>query len=86
MRSVVNAELALIYGLQLFCLFFPEIIIASGGALDASSSYHARHSSDGNSKVSGTFSSLTDGIAQAVAHDAAQTSSSEFFVFSLKNH
>ncbi|KAF7997060.1 hypothetical protein HCN44_005337 [Aphidius gifuensis] len=70
MRSVANAELFVIYGLRLLCLCFGEVI-AGGGALDASSSYH-RHS-DGSGKVSGTFSSLTDGIAQAVAHDTAHT-------------
>ncbi|XP_044012954.1 stromal interaction molecule homolog isoform X2 [Aphidius gifuensis] len=49
MRSVANAELFVIYGLRLLCLCFGEVI-AGGGALDASSSYH-RHS-DGSGKVS----------------------------------
>ncbi|XP_063979782.1 stromal interaction molecule homolog [Diachasmimorpha longicaudata] len=71
MRSVANVELIVIYGLRLLCLCFTEVI-ASGGALDASTGYQAR-SSDG-SKGSTKFSAtLTDGIAQAVAHDSAQS-------------
>ncbi|XP_015119689.1 stromal interaction molecule homolog [Diachasma alloeum] len=71
MRSVANVELIVIYGLRLLCLCFAEVV-ASGGALDASTGYQPR-SSDG-SKGSPKFSaSLTDGIAQAVAHDSAQS-------------
>ncbi|KAK0159350.1 hypothetical protein PV328_010236 [Microctonus aethiopoides] len=74
MRSAANGELIAIYIIRLLCWCCAEVV-ASGGALDTSTSGYQSRSNDATNTISSSkFSqSLTEGIAQAVAHGAAQS-------------
>ncbi|XP_012273610.1 stromal interaction molecule homolog isoform X2 [Orussus abietinus] len=66
MRAPVNADVTLLIGLQLLS-WCCRGILASGGALDVTG---FQSGSSGASKIPAFSSSLTDGLAQAVAHEA----------------
>ncbi|XP_054001160.1 stromal interaction molecule homolog isoform X2 [Hylaeus anthracinus] len=69
MRASVINDAILLFGLH-FLYWCCNTVDASGGALDASPNFQPSSSGSSHSKVSAFTATLTDGLAQAVAHDA----------------
>lgn len=71
MRASVIADAILLFGLH-FLYWCCNTIDASGGALDSSPNFQSGSSGSSHSKVSAFSATLTDGLAQAVAHEAGK--------------
>lgn len=66
---VVNADVLILFGIYLSCWCCNEVL-ASGGALDSSQNYQTGSSNTPHSKLTSFSSTLTDGLAQAVAQES----------------
>ncbi|XP_003696263.1 stromal interaction molecule homolog isoform X1 [Apis florea] len=69
MRSSVITNVIVLFGLH-FLYWCCNTVDASGGALDASPNFQSGSTGSSHSKVTAFSATLTDGLAQAVAHEA----------------
>lgn len=74
MRSSVITNVIVLFGLH-FLYWCCNTVDASGGALDASPNFQSGSTGSSHSKVTAFSATLTDGLAQAVAHEAGKFSS-----------
>ncbi|EFN82281.1 stromal interaction molecule homolog [Harpegnathos saltator] len=69
MRTSVNVDALVLLGIHLFWFF--DTVAASGGALDSTPTFQTTGaSSTSHSKITAFSATLTDGLAQAVAHES----------------
>ncbi|XP_053994963.1 stromal interaction molecule homolog isoform X1 [Hylaeus volcanicus] len=86
MRASVINDAILLFGLH-FLYWCCNTVDASGGALDASPNFQPSSSGSSHSKVSAFTATLTDGLAQAVAHDAgSDTCNDDLACLTLASH
>lgn len=72
MQTSVNVDALILLGIHLFFWSF-DTVAASGGALDSTPTFQtAGASSTSHSKISAFSATLTDGLAQAVAHESSE--------------
>lgn len=71
MRTSVNALLPLAICLSHWLL---DTVAATGGALDSTPTFQTGASSTSHSKIAAFSATLTDGLAQAVAHESSKLS------------
>ncbi|XP_012142457.1 stromal interaction molecule isoform X2 [Megachile rotundata] len=69
MRASVITDVIVLFGLH-FLYWCCNTVDASGGALDSSPNFQSGSSGSSHSKVTAFSATLTDGLAQAVAHEA----------------
>lgn len=74
MRTSVNVDTLILLGIHLFYWSF-ETVAASGGALDSTPTFQTTGaSSTSHSKITAFSATLTNGLAQAVAHESCELS------------
>lgn len=89
MRSSVITNVIVLFGLHLSYWCW-NTVDASGGALDTSSNFQSGSTGGSHSKVTAFSATLTDGLAQAVAHEAGKfyfyylNQTADFYTF-MKN-
>ncbi|XP_043249286.1 stromal interaction molecule homolog [Colletes gigas] len=86
MRASVISDVIVLFGLH-FLYWCCNTVDASGGALDASPNFQSSSSGSSHSKVSAFSATLTDGLAQAVAHEAgSDTCNDDLACLTLASH
>ncbi|XP_076754774.1 stromal interaction molecule isoform X3 [Xylocopa sonorina] len=86
MRASVITDAIVLFGLQ-FLFWCCNAVDASGGALDGSPNYQSGSSGSSHSKVTAFSATLTDGLAQAVAHEAgSDTCNDDLACLTLASH
>lgn len=71
MRTSVNVNALILLGIHL--LFWAlDTVAASGGALDSTPTFQTGASSTSHSKITAFSATLTNGLAQAVAHESSR--------------
>lgn len=74
MQTSMNIDALILLGIHLFCWFF-DTVAGSGGALDSTPTFQtAGASSTSHSKITAFSATLTNGLAQAVAHESSKLS------------
>jgi len=72
MRTSVNVDALILLGIHLL-YWLVDTVAASGGALDSTPAYQTSASStSSHSKIAAFSATLTDGLAQAVAHETSK--------------
>ncbi|XP_060826920.1 stromal interaction molecule homolog isoform X1 [Bombus pascuorum] len=86
MRSSVITNVIVLFGLHLSYWCW-NTVDASGGALDTSSNFQSGSTGSSHSKVTAFSATLTDGLAQAVAHEAgSDTCNDDLACLTLASH
>ncbi|XP_034190985.1 stromal interaction molecule isoform X3 [Osmia lignaria lignaria] len=86
MRASVITDVIVLFGLH-FLYWCCNTVDASGGALDSSPNYQSGSSGSSHSKVSAFSATLTDGLAQAVAHEAgSDTCNDDLACLTMASH
>lgn len=86
MRAVVNAEVIALFSVYVLCWCFGHGV-ATGGALDSGTNFQQPGSTGSPLPKNTAFTSrLTDGLAQAVAHESSKLSSLRFYLSSSKSY
>jgi hypothetical protein len=73
MRTSVNVDALILLGIHLL-YWLLDTVAASGGALDSTPAFQtgASSTSSSHSKIAAFSATLTDGLAQAVAHESSK--------------
>jgi len=72
MRTSVNVDALILLGIHLL-YWLLDTVAASGGALDSTPAFQTGASStSSHSKIAAFSATLTDGLAQAVAHESSE--------------
>ncbi|CAK9815646.1 Stromal interaction molecule homolog [Anthophora quadrimaculata] len=86
MRVSVITDATVLFGLH-FLYWCCNTVNASGGALDSSPNFQSGSSGSSHSKVTAFSATLTDGLAQAVAHEAgSDTCNDDLACLTLASH
>ncbi|OAD53844.1 Stromal interaction molecule like protein [Eufriesea mexicana] len=86
MRASVITNVIVLFGLH-FLYWCCNTVDASGGALDASPNFQSGSTGSSHSKVTAFSATLTDGLAQAVAHEAgSDTCNDDLACLTLASH
>lgn len=72
MRTFVNVDALTLLGIHLL-YWYLGTVAASGGALDSTPTFQTSASSTPHSKIAAFSATLTDGLAQAVAHESSKS-------------
>lgn len=68
----MNVEIIGLFSFYVVCWCFHDGVVASGGALDSGANYQPGSTGSNSPKITAFTSSLTDGLAQAVAHESSK--------------
>ncbi|XP_015517565.1 stromal interaction molecule homolog isoform X1 [Neodiprion lecontei] len=86
MRAVVNAEVIGLFSCYVFCWCFGHGV-ATGGALDSGNNYQPGSTGASGPKITAFTSSLTDRLAQAVAHESStETCNDDLACLTMASH
>ncbi|KZC10244.1 PREDICTED: stromal interaction molecule homolog [Dufourea novaeangliae] len=86
MRASVITDVIVLFGLHLLC-WCCIAVQASGGALDASPNFQSGSSGSSHSKITAFSTTLTDGLAQAVAQEAgSDTCNDDLACLTMASH
>ncbi|KAL0129803.1 hypothetical protein PUN28_001808 [Cardiocondyla obscurior] len=86
MRTSENGQAPISVAIRLLYLSFLGTVAASGGALDSTPTFQSSASSTSHSKITAFSATLTNGLAQAVAHESRDTCNDDLACITMASH